>query len=592
MAIGSSQLAHSFSGWMNLDRVSRPNGRNAFIRFRITRPSGQRGCKPSRPGVAFCLLLLAAGFARAQTPGEHATLVDGTGSYSRSISTDSEAAQLYFDQGLRLAWAYYFPEALASFREADRLAPSEPMIHWGMALAIAPNPNSRRAGRPDDPAGEGLETIRRALELVDDAAPPIERALIEALYVRYDADTYPQRDERDRAYHERTRRLLEAYPEDPDVAALFADAFMTLHPWEYWEKDGAPSAGTAEVATALERSMRLVPSHPGTHHLYLHLYEASTRPERAIAVANRLEALMPDAGHVVHMPSHIYIRVGNYADAVAQNRRSVQADERFMAAWGDRDLPFVTSLPMSHVFHAWHAYDFMAYAAMQMGNYAESLQAARAALETARRFSGDGSCAGDRNSVSLWFVERAFGKWDTLLSAVDEAPDEQCARLKGMWHYMRGSALTGLSRLREARQELAALRNFIDSHDPNNGELLVASASLEGEIEQADGDPEAAVPAFRRAVALEDALPYTEPPGWPLPMRRFLGAALIEADRAAEAEAVYVRDLAWNQNNGWSLYGLWQSLRSQGKAGEAEAVRIELDKAWQHADVRLGASRY
>lgn len=542
--------------------------------------------------LGWLLLFTPAMAAWAQSTPDFAALVEGTGTYTRPISTDSEDAQRFFDQGLRLTWGYYFPEALASFREAQRHAPAEPMIYWGMALAIAPNPNSRRAGRADDPAGEGLEAIRRALALIEPTAPPIERELIDALYVRYDTESYPQREERDRAYYERSQQLLERYPEDPDVAALFADAFMTMRPWEYWDDQGIPFPGADEVSRALERSMREEPSHPGTHHLYLHLHEASARPEQALAVADRLEGLMPGAGHIVHMPSHIYIRVGQYAKAVAQNQRAVEADERFMEAWGDREVPFVTSLPMSHVFHAWHAYDFMLYAAIQSGNYAKSLEAAQAALRTARSFSGSGPCAADRNILSLWFVERTFGKWEALLGRLQEEPDDQCVLLRGMWSYMRGSALNGLGRNLPAKRELEAMRTYIEARAPNDDLLAIASASLEGEIKQSGGDLEGAINAFRTASTLEDALPYAEPPVWPLPMRRFLGAALLASGFAAEAEEAYSHDLAWNQNNGWSLYGLWQSLQMQDRTREAEAARSRFEEAWQQADVTLSGSRF
>lgn len=534
--------------------------------------------------------------AFAQTQDDVAVLVSGTGSYDRPISTDSEEAQRFFSQGIRLTWAYYFPEALASFRQAARFDPTNPMIHWGAALAIGPNPNSRHAGRQDDPAGEGLKAIRTALALMNDETSAQERMLIEALQVRYDTETYPDRSERDRAYLGRTRQLMDRYPNDPDAVALFADAFMTMNAWEYWEENGDPRPGTVEVSRALEDSMRRMPDHPGTHHLYVHLHEASLHPEIALPVADRLDTLMPNAGHIVHMPSHIYIRVGQYAEAVAQNRRSVAADERFLDAWGDRPLQFVTSLPMSAVLHAWHAYDFWRYAAMQMGHYGQSIEAAEAMLETARRFSGDGPCAAEEPTVSLWFVERTFGRWEELLGRLGDEPADECVLLKGMWHYMRGSALAGLDERRAAEQELVRLLGLGESTEDgvrfSEGALGVAAASLKGQISQLAGELSDAVSAYRDAVNLEDQLPYAEPPTWPLPNRRLLGAALIAAERGGEAEEVYRRDLLWNQNNGWSLFGLWQSLLLRGKAVEAERARERFESAWRDADVVLTVSGF
>ena len=547
------------------------------------------------PLLASVLLVASAAGQTRSDSDDLAVLVDGLGAYSRLISTRSKRAQAFFDQGLRLIWAYYFPEAVASFREAERADPAHPMIHWGIALAVGPNPNSRRAGRMDDPQGQGIAAIRRAVQLADHGTA-VEQDLIEALAIRYDAQARPDRAERDRAYHERLRELRDEYPDDPDIAALFADAYMTIRAWDYWDAGGEPLPGTMEAGDALERAMRAYPDHPGIAHLYIHLYESSSRPERALPAADRLEALMPRAGHIVHMPSHIYVRVGEYAKAVAQNRRSVTADELFLAAWGERQVPFVTSLPMSAVLHDWHAYDFMRHAALQQGNYAVSVEAAEAALRVARRFSGDGPCAADRNVMLRWMVDKAFGRWRTLLRQVGAEPEPECALLRGMWHYMRGSALAGIGDLEGADREASTLDRRIGAGAAAPGDALdllrIAARNLEGEIGQARGEPEAAVEAFRQAVALEDALPYSEPPAWPLPMRRYLGAALLAAGRGAEAERVYAEDLQWHRNNGWSLYGLWQSRAAQGKRVEADETRAAFEHAWQDADVTLPASRF
>ncbi|MEN8133749.1 MAG: hypothetical protein ABFS45_27060 [Pseudomonadota bacterium] len=264
---------------------------------------------------------------------ERAVLVEGTGGYSRPISTHSDLSQKFFDQGLRLTWGYYFPESVASYQEALRHDPDHPMIYWGLALALGPNPNSRYARLIDDPQGEARNAINRARKFIKNANDK-ERALVDALYVRFDTDTYETRDTRDRAYFEAVRNLYQQYPEDPDVVTLFADAYMVMTPWVYWDEEGRPLMGTAEVGQALETVMELHPDHPGANHLYIHLMEAGANPERALVQAYRLEALMPIAGHVVHMPSHIYVRLGQYDKAIASNERSAAADARFLEAWG------------------------------------------------------------------------------------------------------------------------------------------------------------------------------------------------------------------------------------------------------------------
>lgn len=526
-----------------------------------------------------------------------AVLVEGTGVYSRPISTDSELAQQFFDQGLRLTWGYSFPESIASYQEALRHDVDHPMIHWGLALAIGPNPNSRYGRLADDPQGEGQVAISRALELMIGAGPK-ERALIETLYVRYDRDSFPDRDARDQAYLEATRTLYQLYPEDPDVVTLFADAYMVTTPWDYWEPDGQPKPSTEEVARALENIMALHPGHPGANHLYIHLIEAGPTPERALPQADRLGSLMPIAGHVVHMPSHIYVRVGQHEKAIASNERSVAADGSFLEIWGNTPFPQIGTYGLSAQNHRRHAYDFVRYAAGIQGNYKRAIEAGHTALEHEVETSIEQG-PGQRTVAAVWLVHKMFGRWDELLQ--EERSRKNLPYLDGMWFYVLGSAHLGRGEIELAEQALAdlqqvrgtpALETVIARKNPVSTILELAALALEGEIWQSHGDLDRAITAFQAAVQIEDNLTYTEPPDWAQPMRHYLGAALLEAGRAAEAEQVYRRDMEWNQNNGWALFGLWQSLEAQGKTEESQEIYAEFQRSWSNADVNLSRSRF
>lgn len=533
----------------------------------------------------------------AQPTGDtRAVLVPGAGTYSRSISTDSETAQQFFDQGLRLAWGFYFPESIASYQEAARHDPDHPMIYWGMAHAMGPNPNSRYSRLPDDPQGEGLKAIRKALELIDNATPQ-ERELIEALYVRYNKDAIPDGDARDQAYMAAMRRLNEKYPDDPDIGSMFADSYMSIGRWDYWDKEGKPKPGTIRVMLSLERVLRAEPGHPGANHLHIHLLEASLQPERALGSADRLEATMPIAGHVVHMPAHIYVRVGQYDKAIASNIRSQAVDKEFLEIWGDHPFPTIGTYSLSARIHAPHAIDFVRYAATIQGNYETAIEAA---YQSAASINDDNIDlrSGQKRAAGPWLVHKIFGKWDALIGKEPEFSGRPY--LDGIWSYSLGSALIATGDTAGAQRELDNILRIIDL--PNVNEVMVGPAptstvltmaafGLEGEMKQAAGDLDGAIAAFAAAVEIEDQNPYVEPPDWAQPVRHYLGAALIEADRAEEAEAVYRRDLRWNQNNGWALFGLWKSLDAQGKTAEAGSAREAYETSWQNSDVTLARSR-
>ncbi len=530
-----------------------------------------------------------------QATGDRAILVPGGGTYSRPISTDSVLAQQFFDQGLRFAWGFYFPESIASYQQAALHDPDSPMPYWGMAHAMGPNPNSRYARMPDDPLGEGLKAIQMAKQRIG-RATPLERELIDALFVLYDKQTIANDDKRDRAYLARMRDLNARYPGDPDLAALYAAAYMSIGRWDYWDADGNPKDETMPVAIALEQIIKTDLSHPGVLHLHIHLLEASLEPERALISADNLEATMPIAGHVVHMPGHIYVRVGRQDQAIASNLRSQAADLEFAKIWGDHPLPDLGTYHLSHKRHAGHAIDFIRYAATVQGNYEVAIEAALAAKAKVMSYGLD--IRGFQKSLAApWLVNKIFGQWDQLIG---QTPSHAgTPYLDGIWAYSAGSAYVGVGDLKAAKAELEKLQRIADAPNANeyrvgatpaSAVLKLCSLGLAGEIKQAQGDFQGAIEAFELGVALEDLNNYTEPPDWAQPMRYYLGGALFQAGRFTEAEMVYRRDLRWNQNNGWSLFGLYKTLEKQGKLTEAAATQARFKDAWRFSDIALSIS--
>jgi len=524
-----------------------------------------------------------------------AKLIPGSGSYSREISTNINDAQEFFDQGLRFAWGFYFPESIASYQEAARLDPSHPMPHWGMAHAMGPNPNSRYARMPDDPKGEGLKAIERALEKIDQATP-LEKEIIEAMYVFYDRDSINDADLRDQAYLRKMRDLNKKYPNDPDIAALYAGSYMSIRRWDYWDKSGNPKGETLEVAEALEHIIDMGISHPGVFHLHIHLIEASSQPERALISANSLEKTVPIVGHVVHMPAHIYIRVGDYQKAIDNNIRSQRVDKDLEKLWDDMPLPNLGTYPLSHKLHAGHALDFIRYAATVQGNFE---MANSAAWDMANRIKGDAIfvMGGQKRVSAPWLVYKIFGKWEEILSL--EPEHKGTPYLDGIWSYVLGSAHIAKGNYELAKTELNKLKKIVNSPDvdryrvgatPASSVLKVAMMGLEGELFLSKGDFVNAVKSFEKGVDIEDENNYTEPPDWVQPLRHYLGAALLKSGKFKEAEAVYKRDLKWNQNNGWSLLGLHQSLELQGKVEESKNIYNKFKEAWKAADVEINAS--
>ena len=547
--------------------------------------------------IIFCLLLCVSLSAENQKGNTletevHAILIPGSGTYSKKISTQNKEAQQFFDQGLRLAWGFYFPESIASYLEAARLDPNHPMPYWGMAHAMGPNPNSRYSGMPDDPKGEGLKAIKKAMARIENASD-MEAKLIKALYTLYDKNAYPDVKQRDQAYLAEMRKLNRDYPDDPDIAALYANSYMSIQRWNYWGDQGKPISETLLVAEALEHIMSKDLSHPGVLHLHIHLIEASAEPERALVAADNLERTIPIVGHVVHMPSHIYIRVGQYEKALEQNIRSQKVDKEFAKIWGGLPLPNLGTYPLSHKIHSGHALDFVRYAASVQGNYNLASESAWT-MANSIKDKQIMIMQGQKRVAAPWQVLKTFGKWDEILKL--KPKHSGTPYLDGIWSYVKGSAYLSKRNTEQATQELNKLKQIINSPDvdkyragatPVSHVLKSAAYGLEGEIFLADSKYPEAIEAFTLAVELEDQNNYTEPPDWPHPMRLYLGSALISAQKFKEAENVYKRDLDWHKNNGWSLFGLHQSLLLQGKTDEAETIHKEFLLAWQQADIKL-----
>jgi pimeloyl-ACP methyl ester carboxylesterase/tetratricopeptide (TPR) repeat protein len=509
----------------------------------------------------------------------------GLGTLHMPVTTKVPRAQRFFDQGMRLLYGFNHTESIRAFREAARLDPGLAMAYWGQALALGPNLN---APMTKDNGRQAHAAIHQALATAAHATSR-ERALVEALAVRYAADGAGDRPALDRAYAAAMQKVAERFPDDPDLQTLLVDAQMNTMPWDYWQKDGSAKPETARTLDVLERVLTRHPKHVGALHYHIHLLEASTDPDRAEPSADRLGSLMPAAGHMVHMPAHIYIRVGRYADAAEANVRAIDADEDYLAQCQAQGL-----YPVSYYPHNLH---FLWAAATLEGRSAVAVDAARrVAAKVPHHHAGALSWTADFPVTPLLAYTR-FGLWQEILTEPRPPIDQPYAT--GVWHYARGLAFIARARLDLASQEWAALQ-AITKHDafattlkdlPLLTNLQIASRILEGEHAMRRGNADAAIGLLRDAVAIEDAIPYNEPPVWHHPPRQVLGALLLEAGRAVDAEAVYREDLKRFRENGWSLFGLSKSLEAQNRTSEAADVRRRFEKAWSRADIRLASSR-
>ncbi len=520
---------------------------------------------------------------------QSAPLLSGLGDRTHPISTQVELAQRYFDQGLMLAWGFNHAEAARSFREVQQLDPDSPMGYWGEALVLGPNINDPSMD-PERVQG-AWNALQQALARVGGAAPA-EADYAQALAARYAPDPGADRAALDLAYADAMRELTLRHPDDLDAQALFAEALMDTTPWDYWLPGKEPKPVTREILDTLERVLERDPSHPLANHLTIHAVEAAY-PERGVAAAERLPAAAPGAGHLVHMPAHIWIRVGRYADAAAANERAIAADRDYVTQCHAQGL-----YPIGYVPHNHH---FLWFALSMQGRSAAAIEAAEHAAQhvDAEKLREPGYGTLQHYSVIPLYALSRFGRWMEILAQPQPAPDLRYP--VGVWHYARGLALARMGRAEAAGLELGRLRRLaadpsLDSvtiWEINSTRALlgVAEAVLAGEIAFEQGDLDSAIAHFQEATAREDALAYDEPPPWHAPVRQTLGAALLAAGRPADAEAVYREDLARYPDNGWSLFGLAAALRAQGRSDEAAAVSLAFESAWRDADVVLDSSR-
>ncbi len=530
---------------------------------------------------------------KAARQSDPAPLLGNLGAHHHPISTKSELAQRYFDEGLILAYGFNHAEAIRSYQDALKVDPACAMCYWGIAYALGPNIN---APMQDAAVPEAYAALGKARALAPSASQQ-ERDYIQALAARYAPEPVADRSALDLAYAEAMQAVAQRYPDDLDAATLAAEAFMDLTPWKFWTKDGQPTAYTEKIVGLLESVMARNPEHPGANHFYIHAVEASRTPKRALPSADRLAQLAPGAGHLVHMPAHIYWRVGRYHDAVRTNEHAIHADESHFTVGGTADRNAHSMYKLTYYPHNIH---FLFAAAHSEGQSALAMQAARKLVskipdEAYRQLPP----LEDFRPMPLYALVR-FGRWAEVLE--EPRPPEDLQFSTAIWHWARGMAYVRLGQLDKAEIEhvrLAAIAqtDAMQQQDlasfPKAATILeIAANILGGELAGAYGYADTQISRLEAAVKIQDDLPYIEPPAWFFPVRQSLGAALLQAGRAAEAEAVYREDLRQYPRNGWSLYGLAESLRAQGKLPEAAQAQAQFEDAWKHADVTLTSSRF
>jgi tetratricopeptide (TPR) repeat protein len=515
-------------------------------------------------------------------------LYDGLGNYSRKVTTKSDEAQRYFDQGLGFLQGFNHRAAIRAFQQATELDPKCAMAHWGVALACGPHINAM--AMPPPAAKLAWKELGLAQKNAGSAGPT-EQALIDALAKRYANPQPEDRSGLDRAYADAMREVWKKYPQDPDVGALFAEAMMNLRPWDQWTPDGKPQPGTDEIIATLNAVLKINPDHPLANHLYIHAVEASPNPERGIAAADRLRSLQPALAHNVHMPSHIDIRTGQWLKAVHTNEKAVEADERHRKIFG-------APKGFLNVYIA-HNRAMLAYAAMMTGQRDLAIKHIRAMVaETPADFLKENALQAEASVAMPLEVMVRFGMWDEILGE-PEKYTEKMWFTRAFHHAARAIAYAAKGDTANARKaqsiflERAKLVPKEDFLSNNSCEALLGLAipMVEGEILIAEGKIDNGVEQLRAAIQKEDGLKYDEPPGWMIPVRHSLGAVLMKQKRFAEAEQVYRDDLARLPENGWSLLGLAESLRKQKKnADEVAQTQAKFEKVWSKADLIITTS--
>ena len=553
------------------------------------------------PRMKTAALLFAAGLAltapllsisacqieRSPTPASVTTptLYDGFGGYHREVTTDSQEAQQWFDQGLQLLYGFNHDEAIRSFQHAAEIDPNLAMAHWGEAYARGLHINNPQMGQEQSELA--YAAAQRALEKVEYASP-VEAALIMAVTERYAMPVPEDRTSLDEAYAAAMEKVWKQYPNDADVGALFAESLMNLQPWDLWTKTGEPKGRTLDIVATLEHVLQINPNHPGANHFYIHTVEASNEPQRGVASADRLRKLVPGSGHLVHMPAHIYARVGRWAEASDANVNAIKADRAYFEK---APAPDFYALYFIHNIH------FLAWSAMMEGRYETAIASARELeRDIPQSFLKEWTFIADGFMPVTYHAMIRFGKWEDILS--EKKPEDYRRLSLALWHYSRGIALANTQRVSEAREELEAFEevaasvpeDWVVGNSAASDVLNVARHMLKGEIAYKAGNADEAFALLRTGVELEDQLSYDEPPDWMQPVRHALGALLMAEGRHAEAKTVYLEDLKKYPENGWALLGLSQAMAVAGE--DTTAVDARRAKVWVRADVAPVASCY
>ena len=541
--------------------------------------------QPAPPSAANQSAHGAHGGAAPAKAAPRTALLGNLGSYHRAIKTSNADAQKFFDEGLTLLYGFNHEESFKSFELAAAKDPASPMPHWGMSLALGTNINDVA---PADRLKQAYTHLSEATKRRSGGSE-VEQGLVDALAKRYVADPTGDQTVREQAYSDAMGALAKRFPEDVDVVTLYAESLMNLRPWRLYTKDGTPEPGTDRIVASLEAVMERDPNHPGANHYYIHAVEASKTPDRAVPQASRLETLVPGAGHLVHMPAHIYIRTGQYAKSAKINADAAAVDEKYIAATGASGL-----YPMMYYTHN---VQFESAAAMFAGNLAQARAAAERTVKFADPIADQMVMIEPFAAQDLTVLVR-FGQWQAILETKPPAPTRLLQT--AVYHFAHGAALAATGKAAEAEADLAAIKAAAARMPkdamvgPSNSAADVAAiaiADLTARIADAKGDVAAAIEGFTAAVELEDKLGYNEPPDWLNPERERLGAVLLKAGRHADAERVFRADLAKYTDNPRSLYGLYRALEGQKKAAAAQA-RTSFEKAWAGADVTLGDDLY
>lgn len=535
--------------------------------------------------LSLALGLLAISLC-AEDKNDTLMLYPGMGVHQRTV-TRHALAQRYFNQGLTFLFAYNHDEARRAFEQAAVYDPTCAMAHWGIAISYGSHINKPIVKQGND--AQALAALKLAQEH-QATCPEADRKLIGALAHRFAENAPEDRTALNAAYAKAMKAAWVAHPQDADIGALYAESIMNLRPWDLWQKNGEPHPGTPELLQTLEAVMKVNPDHPMALHLYIHAVEASPHPDKAVQAADRLRHLCPSVGHLVHMPSHIDVRTGRWQEAIEANERAITADATYRKQSPRQDF--------YHLYMA-HNHHMLAYAAMMSGQSAKALSAVRTMLAGVPLewvSVKENAAIADGFLAAPLEVMMRFGQWQAILK--EPAPPPGFPIAKGLYHHARAVAYASLNMISEAREEQKLLHRAVvvtpaEAHFGNNTAaaiFAVAEQQLEGEILYREGKINEAIKSLRAAVALEDQLGYDEPPDWIIPVRHPLGAMLIKAGQATEAEAVYRADLARWPRNGWSLFGLMKSLQAQGRDAEAASVEAEWKAVWKHADVTLEAS--